>query len=332
MVHKPANLRAADSVTCTAVVGDDLEGARLDQAAARLFPEFSRARLQDWIRAGRLHLDGRPARQRDRVRSGSSLLLDAELEVEVSWGGEAMALSILYEDEHLLVIDKPAGLVVHPGAGNPRGTLVNALLAHRPELARLPRAGIVHRLDKDTSGLLVVAASPLAHTSLVAQLQEKRVSREYFAVVRGRLSGGGTVDAPIGRHPRQRTRMAVLAQGGKPAVTHYRINRRFAHYTALDVQLETGRTHQIRVHLTHRGYPLLGDPVYGGRVQLPPGCSETLAGALRAFRRQALHARRLQFEHPATGLSREFSSPLAADLEALVDLLAREDVAPAERD
>ncbi|MEE4279463.1 MAG: 23S rRNA pseudouridine(1911/1915/1917) synthase RluD [Halieaceae bacterium] len=309
----------------TAVVGDEQDGLRLDAAAARLFTDFSRSRLQDWIDAGDLRVDGRTARRRDLVRSGMCLSLSADSEAEVDWGGEDIPLSLCFEDEHLLVVDKPAGLVVHPGAGNPRGTLVNALLAHRPSLAHLPRAGIVHRLDKDTSGLLVVAASELAHRSLVEQLQSKSMQREYFAVARGRLSGGGRVDAPIGRHPRQRTRMAVVAHGGKPAVTHYRIAERFAHYTALAVQLETGRTHQIRVHLAHRGYPLLGDPVYGGRFQRPAGADDAFVDALRAFGRQALHARRLSFAHPARGEECEFESPLAPDLLALLETLREHD-------
>ena len=250
-------------VRASALVEQEHAGSRLDQVAARLFPEYSRARLQTWIREGSLTVDGSPARQRDPVIAGSELRIDAQLATEVRWSAETIPLSICFEDEHLLVIDKPPGLVVHPGAGNPGGTLVNALLNHRPELEQIPRAGIVHRIDKDTSGLLVVAASLAAHNSLVEQLQRKTARREYFAIVRGVPSGGGTVDAPIGRHPRQRTRMAVVTHGGKEAVTHYRIHRRFAHYTALDVQLETGRTHQIRVHMAHRGYPLVGDPVYG---------------------------------------------------------------------
>jgi 23S rRNA pseudouridine1911/1915/1917 synthase len=264
------------------------------------------------------------ARPRDPVSSGALLSLNAELQSEVAWRGESIPLNILYEDEELLVIDKPAGLVVHPGAGNTRGTLVNALLNHRPELETVPRAGIVHRLDKDTSGLLVVAATLEAHHALVEQLQRKDVRREYFAIVRGCPSGGGKVDAPIGRHPRQRTRMAVVVHGGKPAVTHYRIAQRFAQYTALNVQLETGRTHQIRVHMAHRGYPLLGDPVYGGRLQLPPGAGEALVEGLRHFRRQALHARCLGFVHPGTGDLCSFESPLAPDLEAMLELLAHE--------
>ncbi|WP_084566960.1 23S rRNA pseudouridine(1911/1915/1917) synthase RluD [Congregibacter litoralis] len=311
-------------MTRSATAGEDLVGARLDQAAAQLFPEFSRARLQSWIRSGELRLDGTKGRPRDAIRGGEVLSLNAELESEVSWTAEALPLEIVYEDEELLVIDKPAGLVVHPGAGNHNGTLVNALLNHRPDLEAIPRGGIVHRLDKETSGLLVVAATLNAHRSLVAQLQKKDVQREYFAIVRGVPSGGGRVEAAIGRHPRQRTKMAVVAAGGKPAVTHYRIARRFAQYTALDVQLETGRTHQIRVHMAHRGYPLLGDPVYGGRLQLPRGASERLAAALRGFRRQALHAQRLSFVHPGSGDHCSFESPLSDDLEALLQVLAEE--------
>lgn len=306
-------------------VDEALDGMRLDQAAARLFPDFSRARLQTWIRDGQLTLDGAVARPRERVRAGAGLALVPAAEDEVSWEGEALPLVLLHEDEDLIVVDKPAGLVVHPGAGNHSGTLVNALLAHRPGLARLPRGGIVHRLDKDTSGVLVVAASERAHRNLVAQLQDKSMRRDYVAVARGRPVGGGTVDEPIGRHPRQRTRMAVVASGGKPAVTHYRIRERFAHHTALDVSLETGRTHQIRVHLAHRGYPLLGDPVYGGRLQLPRGASAALIAGLRAFRRQALHARRLQLLHPGSGDRCTFTSPLATDLEQLLACLRSED-------
>lgn len=269
-------------------------------------------------------LDGRSARPRDAVHGGAQLSLSAELQSEVSWVAQSLPLNILYEDEELLVIDKPAGLVVHPGAGNHHGTLVNALLSHRPALESVPRGGIVHRLDKETSGLLVVAGTLNAHRSLVAQLQKKDVQREYFAIVRGVPSGGGRIEAAIGRHPRQRTRMAVVPNSGKPAVTHYRIAQRFAQYTALSVQLETGRTHQIRVHMAHRGYPLLGDPVYGGRLQLPRACSERLAETLRGFRRQALHARRLSFIHPGSGDLCSFESPLADDLQGLLQVLAEE--------
>jgi 23S rRNA pseudouridine1911/1915/1917 synthase len=309
------------SVVRTATVDPVHSGARLDQIAARLFPEFSRARLQAWIRDGQLRVDGRQQRPRDAVAVGAVLSLNASLEETTNWEAQALPLEVLYEDEDLLVIDKPAGLVVHPGAGNREGTLVNALLHHRPGLETLPRAGIVHRLDKDTSGLLVVAASLRAHRSLVTQLQEKTAGREYFAIARGRLTGGGTIDAPIGRHPTQRTRMAVKAGGGRAAVTHYRLAERFGHFTALQVRLETGRTHQIRVHLAHRGYPLLGDPVYGGRQRVPAAAVGELLAALQDFRRQALHARRLTFSHPGDGGERSFESPLPDDLEVLLAAL-----------
>ena len=241
-----------DRVTLDAPVPGELDGARLDQAAAQLFPDYSRSRLQAWIRRGELLVDGKPGRPRDRVSSGARLQLDAMPEQAVDWQAQDIALDIVYEDEDILVLNKPAGLVVHPAAGHADGTLVNALLAHAPQLAQLPRAGIVHRLDKDTSGLLVVARSLAAHADLVAQLQARSVHREYCAVCVGRMTGGGTVDAPIGRHPRQRKKMAVVSSGGKPALTHYRLEQRFGHHTRIAVTLETGRTHQIRVHMAHR--------------------------------------------------------------------------------
>ncbi|MDX1733417.1 MAG: RluA family pseudouridine synthase, partial [Halioglobus sp.] len=247
-----------DKLEHRACIPEELHGARLDQVAAQLFPQYSRSRLQAWIRKGELLVDGSPLRQRDKVRAGASIEICAQPEREVDWQPEAIALDIIHEDDELLVLNKPAGLVVHPAAGHSRGTLVNALLAHSEAQSRLPRGGIVHRLDKDTSGIMVVARTLQAHADLVAQLQARSVRREYVAVCIGALTGGGTVDAPIGRHPRQRKKMAVLAQGGKNAVTHYRIARRFGHHTRLDVSLETGRTHQIRVHLAHRHNPLIG--------------------------------------------------------------------------
>jgi 23S rRNA pseudouridine1911/1915/1917 synthase len=238
-----------------AVVSAEQHGNRLDQVAAELFPEYSRSRLQAWIRSGDLLIDGARVKPRDKAVVGARLTLVAALEPAVSWQGEAIALDIRYQDADILVLNKPAGLVVHPAAGHSSGTLVNALLSAYPELATLPRAGIVHRLDKETSGLLVVARSLRAHSCLVEQLQARSVSREYAAVTVGAMTGGGTVDAPLGRHPRLRKKMAVVSHGGKPAVTHYRLAERFAHHTLVAVQLETGRTHQIRVHMAHIHYP-----------------------------------------------------------------------------
>ena len=305
-------------------------GQRLDQALARLFPDYSRSRLTAWLKAGRITVDGAQWRARDKVSGGERVRLAVVLEAEGDWRPEPIPLDIVFEDEHLIVVDKPAGLVVHPAAGNPSGTLLNALLHHDPALARLPRAGIVHRLDKDTTGLLVVARSLPAQTSLVNQLQARSLLREYQAVVTGVLVAGGTVDAPVGRHPVQRKRMAVTPSG-KPAVTHYRVVERFRAHTWIRCRLETGRTHQIRVHMAHIQHPLVGDPVYGGRLRLPPGCSESLAEVLRGFRRQALHAGRLGLVHPETGEALEWTSPLPDDMRELLDTL-REDAATAGAD
>jgi 23S rRNA pseudouridine1911/1915/1917 synthase len=310
----------------SAEVPAELDGSRLDQAAVRLFSDYSRSRLQTWIKRGELRVDGAVGRPRDKVLAGSTLTLDATLEAEVAWQPQAIDLEIVYEDDSLLVIDKPAGLVVHPAAGHADGTLVNALLSHAPSLAQLPRAGIVHRLDKDTSGLMVVARTLAAHNELVAQLQARTVKREYSAVCVGAMTGGGTIDLPIGRHPRQRKKMAVLGAGGKSAVTHFRVLQRFAHHTHIAVNLETGRTHQIRVHMAHRHNPLIGDPVYGGRPRIPPGASERLIQALRSFSRQALHARRLGLVHPVSAEPLEFESPLPEDMVSLLRVLEAEDL------
>jgi 23S rRNA pseudouridine1911/1915/1917 synthase len=298
----------------------EMAGQRLDQALAALFPDYSRSRLQGWIRAGQVTVDGRVLRPRDKVDGGEQVRLAATLEDESRDVPEDIALDLIYEDEDILVLNKPAGLVVHPGAGNPAGTLVNALLHHRPALRVLPRAGIVHRLDKDTSGVMVVAGTPTAHASLVRQLEERSVKREYEAVCVGVMTGGGTVDAPIGRHPVDRVRMAVR-EGGREAVTHYRVVERFRGHTHVRCRLETGRTHQIRVHMAHVRYPLVGDPVYGGRLVMPPGASPALSEALRGFRRQALHAARLELLHPGHGEKVHFEAPVAEDLAALLAVL-----------
>lgn len=309
-----------ESITQQATIPAELAGRRLDQALSELFPDFSRNRLKQWVESGEITVDGGVRRPRDKVVGGEQVLLNAALETETPWTPEAIPLSVIHEDDALIVIDKPAGLVVHPAVGNREGTLVNALLHRYPELAAVPRAGVVHRLDKETSGLLVVARTLQSQASLVEQLQSRSMGREYQAVVHGVLTGGGTVDQPIGRHPVDRKRMAVV-RNGKPAVTHYRVVERFRAHTWISVRLETGRTHQIRVHMAHLRYPLVGDPVYGGRLRLPPDCSPQLMEQLQGFRRQALHAARLTLQHPRTGETCQWESPLPADFTALLEAL-----------
>ncbi len=314
-----------EHISRTLVIPDDLAGKRLDQAAAALLPEFSRTRLADWLKSGALTLDGEAALPRQRVRGGESLQLETTLEPVVAVEPEAIPLEIVHQDPALLVIAKPAGLVVHPGAGNRAGTLQNALLAFDERLATLPRAGLIHRLDKDTSGLLLIARTPAAQTALVAQLERREIHRTYRAVCTGVATGGGTVDAPVGRHPRDRTRMAVTEKG-RPARTHYRVLERFRAHTHMEVDLETGRTHQIRVHFAHQRMPLVGDPDYGGRPRFPPQPSEALRAVLSSFRRQALHAWRLRLTHPETGEELSLEQPPPADFEHLLAVL-REDAA-----
>ncbi len=292
-------------------------GQRLDQALAQMLPQYSRSRLAGWIKDGSVALDGRSARPSDSVFGGERVIVRAVAAVDERVEAERMPLVVRYQDAQLLVIDKPAGLVVHPGAGNRHHTLQNGLLALDPKLAQVPRAGIVHRIDKDTSGLLVVARTLQAHTALVTAMREHAVRREYLALCVGNLTGGGTVDRPIGRHRTDRLRKAVRADG-RPAVTHYRIEERFARHTLLRVSLETGRTHQIRVHLAHIGHPLVGDPLYGGRRQLVAGLGPAARAALAAWRRQALHAARLEFAHPFTGRDVVVESPVPADMSALL--------------
>jgi 23S rRNA pseudouridine1911/1915/1917 synthase len=310
----------------TGQVPDELAGQRLDQALARMFPDYSRSRLKAWLLGGSVLVDGATWRPRDRVHGGETVVVTASADTAVRAEPEAMQLDVVFEDDDLLVINKPAGLVVHPGAGNASGTLLNGLLAHAPQLESLPRAGIVHRLDKDTSGLLLVAKSIPAHTALVRDLADRSISRRYLAICNGVLTGGGTIDAAIGRHAVDRTRMAVR-ENGRPAVTHYTVIERFRAHTYVNVLLETGRTHQIRVHFAYRRHPLVGDPVYGGRLALPAGASDALRDALRAFRRQALHAARLDLRHPsAGGEALTFEVPPPADFQSLLQTL-REDVA-----
>lgn len=313
----------SDMIQRAAEVPFELGGQRLDQIAAQLFPEHSRSRLAGWIKDGRLTVDGAVLRPRDIVHSGAQLVLEAEQEAQGEWLAQDIELEIVYEDEHILVIDKPAGLVVHPAAGHQDGTLLSALPYHVPDIANVPRAGIVHRLDKDTTGLMVVAKTLEAHTKLVAQLQARSVSRIYEAIVIGVITSGGTIDAPIGRHGVQRQKMAVV-DAGKVAVSHYRVLERFRAHTHTRVKLETGRTHQIRVHMSHIGYPLVGDPVYGGRFRIPPVASQTLVQTLREFPRQALHARFLELDHPATGVRMKWESPLPEDFLWLLSLLRQD--------
>jgi 23S rRNA pseudouridine1911/1915/1917 synthase len=314
-----------ETTPITLVVPQDLGGLRLDQALQRMLPEHSRSRLQGWIKAGLVTLEGQAATPRLKVWGGEKIsVVPAPTPEQTSFAAEDIALDIVFEDDHILVINKPAGLVVHPAAGNWEGTLLNALLHHVPHARELPRAGIVHRLDKDTSGLLVAAKTLEAQTSLVRQLQARTVKREYRTIVWGEVWRNGTVDQPIGRHPYSRTRMAVNRMG-KPAVTHYEVLERFAVHTYLRCLLETGRTHQIRVHMQYLKAPIVGDPVYGLRGIMPhhvltPGLRDVLSG----FKRQALHAIKLGLIHPATGEPLEWQIELPADMKLLLEAMREE--------
>jgi 23S rRNA pseudouridine1911/1915/1917 synthase len=301
-------------------------GQRLDKVLAQVFPPYSRSQLQAWLEQGRITLAGTIPSRRQNVSGGEALRLELPPPPESAWIAQPLPLTIVFADADIAVIDKPAGLVVHPGAGNPGQTLANAVLHRYPEVAALPRAGIVHRLDKDTSGLLVLARSARARTALIRDLERRSVKRDYLAMVTGCPIAGGTIAAAVGRHPRHRLKMAVTDKG-KPALTHYRVERRFRAHTLLRVSLETGRTHQIRVHMAHIGFPLLGDPLYGGRLKMPPGATVDLTDQLRGFRRQALHAQALALTHPVSGESLHWQSPLPTDFQDLIDILAADAVA-----
>ncbi|TAN05419.1 MAG: 23S rRNA pseudouridine(1911/1915/1917) synthase RluD [Rhodanobacteraceae bacterium] len=301
----------------------ELAGQRFDQILPRLFQGYSRAHLAGELKAGRIRLDGRAAPPRTLVSGGEAVEWDRIEQALLGDRPEAIELDVVFEDADLIVVDKPAGLVVHPGAGNRDGTLLNALLHHDPDLDKVPRAGIVHRLDKDTSGLLVVARTLPAQTALVAMLAARDIHRRYAAIVNGVPVAGGSVDAPLDRHPTDRLRRAVR-EGGRPAVTHYRVREKFRAHALLQCELESGRTHQIRVHMAHAGYPLVGDPLYGRGLRLPRGATTELAGALRGFKRQALHAEHLAFKHPVTGESLAFDAEPPRDFLELLGAL-RED-------
>ena len=306
-----------------AVVPMELAGQRLDQAAAELFPVYSRSRLSEWIKAGALTVDGAKARPRALLLGGEALCLEAELSADTDDHAQPVEFTRIFEDEHLIVVYKPPGLVVHPGAGHRDQTLVNGLLHFDPALGALPRAGIVHRLDKDTSGLMVVARSLVAHVALVRALRRHEVKRTYWLVAEGRMTGGATVEAPVGRHPRARTRMTVR-EDGRRALTHVRVLERFRAHTLAEAVLETGRTHQIRVHMKHLGYPIVGDRSYGFRGRLPPGAGVALRAQIQGFRRQALHARELALAHPVCGKEMRWRAPLPEDMQTLLDALRRD--------
>lgn len=315
--------KTSKQIVKTAEISLDDCGRRIDQVASKLFPEFSRSRLQQWIKEGLLTVDGAIWVSKRKVLGGERLDICASLEAEGEWVAEEIPLNIVFEDDHLLVLDKTANFVVHPAAGNFSGTVLNALLHHCPSLNLIPRAGIVHRLDKDTTGLMVVAKTLEAHTSLVAQLQARSVKRVYQAVVNGLVTGGGMIDQPVGRHPRQRIKMAVVSDG-KEARTHYSVLDRFQGHSHLQLKLETGRTHQIRVHMAHLGYPLVGDSLYSGRFKIHKGASAEFIDYLRNFGRQALHAAELALVHPATGEDISWTSPLPEDFQALLTQLNNE--------
>jgi len=299
-------------------------GLRLDQVLADLFPEYSRSKLKTWIQDGNVSVNGEVITvPRHKMQMDELVTVQAEMDVQVTSEAQNIALDIVYEDEHILVINKPADLVVHPGAGNPSGTVLNALLNHYPAIDKVPRAGIVHRLDKDTTGLMVVAKTIPAQTHLVDQLQRREMSREYEAIALGTMVAGGIVDEPIGRHATKRTHMAVREMG-KPAITHFRVIEKFRAYTHLRLKLETGRTHQIRVHMAHIKHPLLGDQVYGGRPRLPKGASEDFIGVLRGFQRQALHAAQLSLFHPETEEWMTWKAPLPQDMQDLLKAVKKD--------
>jgi len=307
----------------TVIIPDDHAGLRLDKSLATLFPQYSRAKIQSWINSQQVSVNGSYQTPRYSVSGGEQVILvPAHEDQNIQYQAENIPINIVFEDEHLIIINKPAGLVVHPGAGNHQGTLMNALLYHNSEQSRLPRAGIVHRLDKNTSGIMVVAKSQLAHTGLTNLLQERQIERRYYAVVRGQLISGGTIDEPIGRHPHDRTKMAINERG-KSACTHYKIIEKFKRHTWVEAKLDTGRTHQIRVHFSSKNYPLVGDSVYAPRVQRVANVPDELNECLCQFPRQALHAFLLAFEHPVTKESMSWQIEMPEDMQSLLHNLKK---------
>lgn len=314
----------AQQIELTQTVKESQLGQRLDQAVAELFTDFSRSRLKEWLLEGKVMVNGNVVtKPRTKVMGGEAITVQAELEDEQRWEAQDIPLNIVYEDDDIIVINKPRDLVVHPGAGTPDGTVLNALLFHFPPIAEVPRAGIVHRLDKDTTGLMVVAKTVPAQTRLVRELQKRNITREYEAIAIGKMTAGGMIDKPIGRHSTKRILMAVSPLG-KPAVTHYRVAEHFREHTRIRLRLETGRTHQIRVHMAYLQHPLLGDTAYGGRARIPKGATQELTDMIRGFDRQALHAVMLRFEHPITGEPLEFHAPVPDDMVEMTEAL-RED-------
>lgn len=311
----------SQQIRLNATVADSQLGQRLDQALAELFPDYSRSRIKEWILDNRVQVNDKIINKpKEKMLGGEKIEVDALIEEDVRWEPQNIPLNIVYEDDDILVINKPRDLVVHPGAGNPDGTVLNALLYRYPEIVNVPRAGIVHRLDKDTTGLMVVAKTVPAQTQLVEALQRREITREYEAVATGRMTAGGLVNEPISRHPTKRTHMAVHPMG-KPAVTHYRVMEHFRAHTRLRLRLETGRTHQIRVHMAHIHHPLIGDQLYGGRPRPLKGASEEFRETLRRFDRQALHATMLRLYHPITGIEMEWHAPLPDDMVELIRVL-----------
>lgn len=298
----------------------ELSHQRLDQIIAKLCPQYSRSQLQKWVKSGNVLVNGKQLKAKIKLMEGDSIAIQPEAQQQTLYEPEPIMLDIVYEDEHIIVINKPEKLVVHPAAGNWSGTLVNGLLAHDEHLKNLPRAGIVHRLDKNTTGLMVVAKTLESHKALVDQLQERTVKREYLAMVHGNVISGSSIETYMGRHPVDRKRMAVT-ESGKYAITHYRIEEKLEHHTLLRVHLETGRTHQIRVHLSYKRWPIIGDPVYGGRPRIPKGISDETRAAIQSFKRQALHATKLGFDHPATGEPVSWEVSLPDDMQQLLEQL-----------